>query len=396
MTLSYLDTFFGPATPRYSGNDFPKRPTVEFVGAVVTDDPANQKTIVTISPGGTSPTFKTSIILRNPADTFSYIFTPSAIAANRTITIPLLGANDVFVFEAFAQTLTNKTIDVANNSLTSTSGATGDILRHNGTKFVRLGRGSANQVLTTNAGATDIAWATPSSAVAAGSTGELQLNAGAGVFGAATNVLGGSSFISIGVTPATAGNFRLPNASTGRFRNAANTQDYSVWETDATDSLWIGTNKTFTATSQAATTYIWAVSSGNIQIGVGTSGFATLYCDATQVLASRPVLGYAGLSSVWGAVDGQAIVAVAAANITLTAAQYSRQCQKYTGAPAAARTITYPLPTTDDECYVKTVWPQQTVSTLTITNGGGLTVSLPQNGTPATLLFTQTGVIRLT
>lgn len=39
-----------------------------------------------------------------------YIFGVSELAADRTVTLPLLGANDTFVFEAFAQTLTNKTL----------------------------------------------------------------------------------------------------------------------------------------------------------------------------------------------------------------------------------------------------------------------------------------------
>ena len=39
-----------------------------------------------------------------------YIFGVSELAADRTVTLPLLGANDTFVFQAFTQTLTNKTL----------------------------------------------------------------------------------------------------------------------------------------------------------------------------------------------------------------------------------------------------------------------------------------------
>lgn len=56
--------------------------------------------------------------VRNPGDTFGYILAGSAIAANRTITLPLLTGDDSFVFAAFAQTLTNKTISGASNTLT--------------------------------------------------------------------------------------------------------------------------------------------------------------------------------------------------------------------------------------------------------------------------------------
>jgi hypothetical protein len=39
-----------------------------------------------------------------------YIFAVNELVADRTVTLPLLGANDTFVFEAHAQTLTNKTL----------------------------------------------------------------------------------------------------------------------------------------------------------------------------------------------------------------------------------------------------------------------------------------------
>jgi hypothetical protein len=68
------------------------------------------KTGTGLSVFDTSPTFKTGILLNNPANTFAYTFTPAAIAAARTITLPLLTANDTLVTEAFAQTLTSKTL----------------------------------------------------------------------------------------------------------------------------------------------------------------------------------------------------------------------------------------------------------------------------------------------
>lgn len=40
--------------------------------------------------------------LRNPANTFSYVFQTSALAANRDVTLPLLTAADTFVFAGFA------------------------------------------------------------------------------------------------------------------------------------------------------------------------------------------------------------------------------------------------------------------------------------------------------
>jgi hypothetical protein len=55
--------------------------------------------------------------MRNPADTFSYNVRTSAILADRDVTEPLLTANDTRVYQAHTQTLTNKTIDQISNTL---------------------------------------------------------------------------------------------------------------------------------------------------------------------------------------------------------------------------------------------------------------------------------------
>lgn len=59
------------------------------------------------------------IDLRNPANTFSYSLVGSAITAARNITFPLLTADDTLVTQAFAQPLTNKTIDASANTVTN-------------------------------------------------------------------------------------------------------------------------------------------------------------------------------------------------------------------------------------------------------------------------------------
>jgi hypothetical protein len=48
--------------------------------------------------------------INNPALTFQYLVSGSAITADRTVTLPLLAGNDEFVFLAHTQTLTNKTL----------------------------------------------------------------------------------------------------------------------------------------------------------------------------------------------------------------------------------------------------------------------------------------------
>lgn len=81
--------------------------------AIVYDDQVNVF-------GDFAQTFQDNqFFIRNPADTFSYQFIAAAIIAARSITLPLLTGPDTMVTEAFAQTLTNKTIDADNNTITN-------------------------------------------------------------------------------------------------------------------------------------------------------------------------------------------------------------------------------------------------------------------------------------
>jgi hypothetical protein len=70
--------------------------------------------------GDFNNTFRSSrLLITNPANTFNYTFVGSAITADRNITLPLLTANDTLVTAAFAQTLTNKTIDASANTISN-------------------------------------------------------------------------------------------------------------------------------------------------------------------------------------------------------------------------------------------------------------------------------------
>lgn len=123
--------------------------------------------------------------IMNPANTFGYIFNTSAITtANKNITLPLLTADDTFVFAAATQTLTNKTltsptitamsIDTDTNTIKhSTTNNAGDLLVNNGTKFERKQRGTANQVPIMNATGTDLTWVDSSSLGGGSSTGDF-------------------------------------------------------------------------------------------------------------------------------------------------------------------------------------------------------------------------------
>jgi hypothetical protein len=96
---------------KFGGTDHGNKIANMFNGVDVSDT-------VTINSAVTWTFENGSFYLRNPADTFSYLFTPSAIVANRTLTLPLLTGTDTVVVEALAQTLTNKTINTASNTIT--------------------------------------------------------------------------------------------------------------------------------------------------------------------------------------------------------------------------------------------------------------------------------------
>ena len=82
---------------------------------LATPSSANLFTAVTGKTGNGSLVFSDNAVLTAPQinDTSAdhqYIFGVSELTANRTVTLPLLAGNDIFVFEAHTQTLSNKTI----------------------------------------------------------------------------------------------------------------------------------------------------------------------------------------------------------------------------------------------------------------------------------------------
>jgi hypothetical protein len=116
-----------------------------------------------------------SVQFKNGSITGDLAWAPSG--SNKTLTLPNL--NDSLVSATSTDVLTNKTINATNNTITDTSTAVGDILKSNGTSFVRFARGTALQVLRTNSGGSDLEWATvdfPAPEVVISQSGAGQLN----------------------------------------------------------------------------------------------------------------------------------------------------------------------------------------------------------------------------
>ncbi len=84
--------------------------TDTLVGRATTDTLTN-KTL-------TSPVLTTPQINDTSAD-HQYVVAVSELAADRTVTLPLLGAADEFTFNAHTQTLTNKTISASSNTISA-------------------------------------------------------------------------------------------------------------------------------------------------------------------------------------------------------------------------------------------------------------------------------------
>lgn len=86
-----------------------KLPTLTANGVVVVNAGGTALIPITSGLALTSPVLTTPQIQDTSAD-HQYIVAVSELTADRTITLPLLTGNDTFVFAAFAQTLSNKTL----------------------------------------------------------------------------------------------------------------------------------------------------------------------------------------------------------------------------------------------------------------------------------------------
>ncbi len=242
--------------------------------------------------------------LYNPANTFYYSFTTSAIAANRAITIPLLTGGDTLVMEAFAQTLTNKTLT---SPIITTSATTGS------TTFTFINT-TATTVSTYGAATTFTLGGTPTGSLTANffnnatTTGNTKvINIGtSGDTGSTTNIVLGTDVSGSTSTTTVRGTLILPNiASDGSFSTS------SLIVRDASNNV-----ETIAASGGGSTNFLradgtWAVPPGSGGVSDGDKGDITVSASGatwtidtdavtfskTQNIATSRILGRVTASS---------------------------------------------------------------------------------------------------
>lgn len=140
--------------------------------------------LVTVAQGGTGTSSLTGVIIGNG-------------------TSPMTGMNaplggDWFVTTGSSHALTNKTINLSDNTLTATSMATGDLIQGFGySTFARLARGSAGQTLRVAGSGAALEWA--SVGTPAGSDTQLQYN-NSGSLGATSSLTWDQSNRALGLS----------------------------------------------------------------------------------------------------------------------------------------------------------------------------------------------------
>lgn len=363
----------------------------------------------------------------------NYVTLDGAPTASRFLTLP--DATDTLVGRATTDTLTNKTVVASLNTITDTSAVSGDILVHNGTRFVRLAKGSNGTFLGVSGGA--VGYYTPSGGggTPGGSVNEVQINA-SGSFGGATRVTAGTDYLAVGTNAANAGNLRLPNAGTIQFRNFANSANYQALTVDAAGNMQIGdasigamtlrcTSASFGTTPadtgtirlpNSATLY-WrnAANTGNYQGLTISGGFLTLgdsqIAQATVAVFSSGTIAFQHGGTNIQQMSSTAITSYKPRHGTSTAPWSSDGsivvgAGGVSGATGAAFSIleigvgttnvTLPAPANASQSYVKFLRCLGTVgvSGATITIGSGATVVMANN-TTAVVAVTTAGVFRI-
>jgi len=152
------------------------------------------------------------------------------------------------------------------------SGIQGDVLYHNGSNWVVLNPGTANQVLTTNGSSVNPSWTNKTSAtgVVAGTDKMVQFNDGGSDFGGEANFLYFKN--SANLTISGSSGYAL---STYASSSAQSASGIDVWDYDKVQKLQVGYN------NLSNESYIWATTTSN-NLKFGTDGTKRM-----EILASN-------------------------------------------------------------------------------------------------------------
>ena len=320
--------------------------------------------------------------------------------STRSLFLPDTGGT--VVEQDFTQTVTNKTLNLSSNTVTDTSAVSGDVLVHNGTKFVRKAQGANGTFLGVSGGVTGF-FSPGGGGSPGGSSGQLQYNNAGSFAGTSTFSFNGtgittaaSAYIEFGTTaPATGAFIRFEAAASDliNVRNSGNTADQTALYQNGSGLLFVGGGSGGVG-SQFVGTLVSA--SSQVDISIGSNNAATFNATeidfnigATEMMSiTSSAISYAaprlGLSSPYAS-EGVTQIVTTGASVTLTAAEYSKAVILFTGTGGGA--FTFPLPADNNHSYVKDII-NSTAGLIQIDCGStGINIS-----DSARMLFSPTGV----
>lgn len=311
-------------------------------GTLVTRDATETLTNKTLtSPTVTGGAFASPVLQTPQIDDTSqdhqYIFAPSELAADRTVTLPLLTGNDTFTFNAFAATLTNKSIDADDNTITDIDN--NEIKAAAGIARSKLASGTASYVVINDGTGAFSEEATlaksrggtgaDNSSVTFPASGTIPTNASTSTFTNKTidgnsntlTVLAGSQLS--GAAPIANGGTGQTTATAGFDALAPTTTKGDIIANNGTDNVRVavGTDgQVLTAASGETAGLSWTSpltnpmdSDGDLIVG-GASGAATKLDAGTT---SQVLIG--GTSPSWGTVTSAMITDGTIANADISA-----------------------------------------------------------------------------
>lgn len=318
---SWLPNLIGPDTILVDGEEIAiRRDKINLVGATQVDDADNNTTDITISTGAPK--------------TASYV--TLGTDANLTSERVLTAGTGISVTDGGAGGAVTVACTVTQGAPTTASYVT---LATNGTlTSERVLTAGTGITLTDNGAGSTLVVAATGGAGSSGSAGVVQTADGAGGFTAATNVLAGSGYISVGSTPAGAGLVRIPYAASGTILGAKDSggTDRAIIKWAGIDYFQLGDGSAHTGMFYCQTASVWG--RGTLNLYAGTGGNEVIVSDGTNLRTALPIGGYATSSKPMRFMSAD----IAPANTTLTAAQYECVFLKTSGVSSGAFTWTMP------------------------------------------------------